>query len=289
MTRLRFKEDLLTVVRHDRDVAQLTYVYPVVSRRAGGVSVGVNLNPNHACNWRCIYCQVPGLVRGRGPAIDLALLRAELEQMLSSIVSGAFMERHVPAGARRLNDVALSGDGEPTTSGQFASAVAVVREALGRCGLAGKVKVVLISNGSMLHRPAVAAGLRQIAELGGELWFKLDSATPGGMRRINQTSVAPRVHLERLRAAARLVPTWLQTCVFSTDGEPPSSHEQEQYTACLGRLAADRVPLRGVLLYNLARPSRQPEGSRLAPLPGVWLDQFAAQIRRAGFVVRVSK
>jgi wyosine [tRNA(Phe)-imidazoG37] synthetase (radical SAM superfamily) len=54
----------LTVADHDRGSAGLTYVYPVVSRRAGGVSVGINLNVNNACNWRCIYCQVPGLTRG---------------------------------------------------------------------------------------------------------------------------------------------------------------------------------------------------------------------------------
>ncbi len=52
---------------HDRDVAGLTYVYPVVSRRAGGVSVGINLSPDNACNWQCVYCQVPDLVRGKAP------------------------------------------------------------------------------------------------------------------------------------------------------------------------------------------------------------------------------
>jgi hypothetical protein len=35
----------LTSINHDRNSAGMTYVYPVVSRRAGGVSVGVNLNP----------------------------------------------------------------------------------------------------------------------------------------------------------------------------------------------------------------------------------------------------
>ncbi|MEQ1895487.1 MAG: radical SAM protein, partial [Planctomycetota bacterium] len=29
---------------HDRAAAGLEYVYPVVSRRAGGVSLGINLN-----------------------------------------------------------------------------------------------------------------------------------------------------------------------------------------------------------------------------------------------------
>ena len=72
----------LSVIDHRRDRAARRYVYPVVSRRAGGVSVGVNLSPNHACNWRCRYCQVPELVRGAGPAIDLELLAGELGSML---------------------------------------------------------------------------------------------------------------------------------------------------------------------------------------------------------------
>jgi len=69
---------LLSTTNHGRDDAALRYVYPVVSRRAGGVSVGINLNPNNACNWRCIYCQVPDLTRGAAPAIDLTILEAEL-------------------------------------------------------------------------------------------------------------------------------------------------------------------------------------------------------------------
>ena len=78
----------LKVSDHDRDLAGLTYVYPVLSRRAGGVSIGINLNPNNACNWHCAYCQVPDLVRGRAPAIDLARLEAELRGFLADLIHG---------------------------------------------------------------------------------------------------------------------------------------------------------------------------------------------------------
>src|SRR2546423_14280261 len=84
----------LTTTEHDRGAAGLTYVYPVVSRRARGVSVGVNLNPNKACNWRCIYCQVPGLARGKGPPIDIPRLRSELRGLLTEIVRGDFLARN---------------------------------------------------------------------------------------------------------------------------------------------------------------------------------------------------
>src|SRR5215831_3276570 len=102
----------LTEKDHDRDSAGLLYVYPVVSRRAGGVSVGINLNPNDACNWRCIYCQVPGLVRGAAPPVDLARLEGELAGFLDSVVNGEWMAQRVPEGSRVLKDVAFSGNGE---------------------------------------------------------------------------------------------------------------------------------------------------------------------------------
>ena len=83
----------LGVEDHDRGAAGLEYVYPVVSRRARGVSVGVNLNPNDACNWRCVYCQVPGLVRGAAPEIDLARLEHELRGLLLEIARGDWLAR----------------------------------------------------------------------------------------------------------------------------------------------------------------------------------------------------
>ena len=89
---------LLHIGDHSRDIAGLTYVYPVVSRRAGGVSIGINLNPNNACNWRCVYCQVPDLKRGSAPQLDLVKLEAELRTFLHEIVHGDFMQTHVIPG-----------------------------------------------------------------------------------------------------------------------------------------------------------------------------------------------
>ena len=105
----------LSIEDHDRDSAQLVYVYPVLSRRAGGVSVGINLNPNNACNWRCVYCQVPDLVPGMAPDIDLARLESELAGFLRRVVHGDYLAKHVPEGmpegSRVLKDVAFSGNG----------------------------------------------------------------------------------------------------------------------------------------------------------------------------------
>ena len=279
----------LTPANHDRDAAGMTYVYPVVSRRAGGVSVGINLNPNNACNWACVYCQVPNLIRGTAPPISLPQLETELRTMLTDILHGDFMQTRVPEDARRLNDIALSGNGEPTSAREFPQVIELISRVMSDFGLAGKIKLVLITNGSLIDRPRVQEGLRKIAALGGEVWFKLDSATAAGMRRINQTRIAPSIQLERLKLATSLCPTWIQTCMFGMDGEPPPDTEQSAYLELMCQLATQQVAVKGVLLYGLARPSLQAAAPRLSALSATWLTQFADKIRAMNIQVSVTQ
>ncbi len=278
----------LSPANHDRDSARMRYVYPVVSRRAGGVSVGVNLNPNNACNWACIYCQVPGLARGTAPAIDLAQLETELRAMLQDIVRGDFMQTRVPQGARRLNDIALSGNGEPTSAKEFPQVIDLIGRVMADFGLTGQIKLVLITNGSLIDRPRVQDGLKKMAALNGEVWFKFDSATAAGLRRVNQTRTPPEKHFARLKLAATLCPTWLQSCVFALDGAPPDEAEQAAYLDMVRRIRQQRIPVQGVLLYGLARPSLQPQAPRLSPLPVSWMENWAETIRKAGLPVKLT-
>ena len=277
----------LTTKLHDRDNAGLKYVYPVVSRRARGVSVGINLNPNNACNWRCVYCQVPNLVHGKGPEIDLGLLRDELDQLLDAIVNGDYMERRVPEGSRRLNDVAFSGNGEPTSSPQFEGAVKLAADALEKFRIADSTKLVLITNGSLTLQDSVRRGLERIAQADGEVWFKLDRATDAGMQLANSSALGIARQLESLVGCATACPTWIQTCMFARDGLAPSESELTAYLAMLAQLVADDVPLSGVLLYGLERASHQPEAEQLSPLAPEWLMGFGGRIERTGVRVRV--
>jgi wyosine [tRNA(Phe)-imidazoG37] synthetase (radical SAM superfamily) len=278
----------LSVSDHDRDSAGLTYVYPVISRRAGGVSVGVNLNINNACNWRCIYCQVPELIRGAPPAVDLPRLRHELSGFLRDVLEGDFFERRVPEGARQLHDIALSGNGEPTSAREFEQVVDLIGEVRRERGVPDSVKTILITNGSLLQRDGVRNGVRKLAGMNGEVWFKVDRATEAGMRRINST----RTSMSRVRAnlavAASLCRTWVQTCMFAIEGEAPDEAEQAAYMGFLKACLDDGIALNGVLLYGLARTSFQPEASKLSPLPAGWLETFAQRIRTLGIVVRVT-
>jgi wyosine [tRNA(Phe)-imidazoG37] synthetase (radical SAM superfamily) len=278
----------LTVRDHERDSAGLTYVYPVVSRRARGVSIGINLSTNDACNWRCIYCQVPGLSRGSAPPVDLSLLERELRGFLREVVEGDFMALRVPPEARRLNDIALSGNGEPTSAREFAAVVGSIGRAMADFDLVGRIKLVLITNGSLVHQARVQAGLAQMANLNGEVWFKLDRATEAGIRAVNSTRTTMEKVLRNLRTAAALCPTWVQTCLFALDGNPPPELELQAYLDCLAALQREGVPLRGVLLYGVARQSYQPEAPRISQLSETWLASFSERIKILGLPVTVS-
>ena len=277
---------LLNSADHSRDSAGLTYVYPVISRRSGGVSIGINLNPNNACNWRCVYCQVPDLKRGSAPRIDLEILEAELRSFLNELIHGNFMERYVPLEARNIRDIALSGNGEPTSAKEFDQVIELIGHIKKDFVLPADLKTVLITNGSLIHRANVQAGLQKIAALNGEIWFKFDRASPGERRRINNTTISLKKIQENLNIAASICPTWLQTCVFQFDGRPPADDEVSSYLAFIRQLLECQIPFRGVLLYGLARPSLQPEASRLAAVEPAWFKDFEAKIRALGVTVK---
>ena len=273
---------------HSRDSAGLTYVYPVVSRRAGGVSIGINLNPNNACNWRCIYCQVPDLKRGTAPAIDLVRLEQELHDFLHELVHGNFMQEKVPPETRIIKDIALSGNGEPTSAREFEQIIEIIGRVKADFPLPKELKLVLITNGSLINRMYVQQGLRLMAELNGEDWFKLDSVTQTGRLRINNTRASLQRMRENLQTAASLCPTWLQTCVFKLKGVHPDIHETDAYISFVRTLLQEGTRIQGVLLYTLARPALQPESSDLSKVDPDWIKTFADKIQMLGIPVKTA-
>jgi hypothetical protein len=134
----------------------------------------------------------------------------------------------------------------------------------------------------------VGAAVRNLGGRGGEVWFKMDSVTADGIARINGSKIGPEGQLARLIRCAELCRTYVQTCVFAWNGVPPAEVEQEAYLARVAELVRRQIPIEGVLLYGLARPSHQPEADQLSALPGEWLEAFAERIRAAGLPVQVS-
>lgn len=271
-----------------RNAAEMPHVYAVVSRRAKGVSVGIDLNTNRACNWRCIYCQVPDLVRAKAPPVDIGCLSRELTDLLESITHGDYMARHVPEGLRTLSDIAIAGSGEPTLSKQFDQVVEAVLCSLQSFDLVGKVKIVLITNGSQMHVPEVQRGIAAMSKMGGEVWFKLDSATPEGRRGINGAGISTRRVYSNLRLAAGLCRTRIQTMVLAVDGIPPSEQSQQAWLQFVGQVLEKKIPIVDVLLYGLDRPSAQSEASRLENVPRTWIERFASRIESLGLPVQIN-
>lgn len=277
---------MLSTNDHRRNYDQFRYVYPVISRRAGGISLGINLNPNNACNWACIYCQVPNLKRGSPPPLDLSLLTQELKSLLQHILHGNFMQQEIPEDTPpRLLDIAFSGNGEPTSAKEFASAITTVIQIMQTMQLLPAVKLRLITNGSLMHRIEVQEGIRHLGEIAGEVWFKIDRVTSSGTKTTNGIRLNPAKTRHNLHCCAQLATTWIQTCWFALDGLAPSIEEENAY---LHFIEETRAEIQGIHLYGLARPSLQPEAKRLSAIPASQLESFAEKIRSLDITVTVN-
>jgi hypothetical protein len=279
---------LLSLHDHSRDSAGLVYIYPVVSRRANGVSIGINLNTNNACNWACKYCQVPNLIRGAAPSIDISVLRSELHQFLNEVLDGDFMSLRVPEDLRRLNDIAFSGNGEPTASPNFVEAVDSVLTEISQREFINPIKLVVISNGSYVAKPSVLLAMERLAKQGGEFWFKLDRGSAAGRYQVNDIELSDHLITERLKTVASVIPVWIQTCLFCEDGLPPSNDERQAYLDLMRLILVSGTQLQGVMLYTLARPSLQSGAERLSAMSGEDMETWAEPLRNLGMTVRVS-
>lgn len=278
----------LTTTDHSRDIAGLNYIYPVISRRAGGLSIGVNFNTNNACNWRCVYCQVPNLTIGTAPDLDFKLLGDELRFFLNNVLHGDFYQRfNMDENQRVIKDIAISGNGEPTTLQDFAKAVELIGKIATEMGVFPHSHFVLITNGSLVHLPRVQQGLQALKNYGGEVWFKLDSATDQGRALINNCAQSWQASLKNLTLSASLCPTKLQTCLFKYNEAGFSAVEQEALLSLLQIIKND-TPVTTVMLYTLARASLQPEANLLKKLSLDELSVFAAKIKALGFQVSIN-
>ena len=263
-------------------------MYPVLSRRAGGLSIGINFNTNNACNWRCIYCQVPDLVRGAAPEMDFVVLGQELHFFLDFVLNGDFFDQfNVPQSQRVIKDIAISGNGEPTSLKYFDQAVALIGRIATEMKVLPKSHFVLISNGSLMHQNCVQEGLKILHSYQGEVWFKLDSATELGRKTINDSRQANTKTLESLKISSDLCETYLQACMLKY---PAYEEEKEQkaYLDLLTEIKQRQFKVKKVMLYTLARPSLQPEAGQLEKLDEQGMTQFADEIKRLGYEVSIS-
>ena len=278
----------LSISNHRSDIIGLKYVYPVLSRRAGGLSIGINFNTNNTCNWRCVYCQVADLTIGTAPELDFELLAQELRFFLNDVIKGDFYDRfQVDDDKRIIKDIAIAGNGEPTSLKTFSQAIELIGQIATEAGIFPASDYVLITNGSLLHQPRVQEGLAVLHQYGGQVWFKFDSATEAGRKLINNTGQSCRAALDNLILSSQLCTTKLQTCLLDYDHRGLPETEKHAYLNVL-KAIKDQCSLQRIMLYTIARPSQQPEAARIMPLSLAILNAFAEDIRQLGFEVSVS-
>jgi wyosine [tRNA(Phe)-imidazoG37] synthetase (radical SAM superfamily) len=264
------------------------FVYPVLSRRSQGISVGINLNPDKVCNFDCIYCQVDRRSEAETAFVDTDRLIEELAETLDLTTSGALYDderfRDVPPRLRRLNDIAFSGDGEPTS---FRNIDTIVDRVAGLKRTKGldAVKLVMITNASLFHRPAVRRALATLDANQGEIWAKLDAGTEGYYRRVERTPIPFRRILDNLLAAARVRPLVIQSLFLTIDGAGPPDPEIAAYCDRLAAIRSAGGTIDRVQVYTVAR---RPAEAEVGPLAAAEVDRIAATVRdRVGVPVEV--
>jgi wyosine [tRNA(Phe)-imidazoG37] synthetase (radical SAM superfamily) len=269
----------LVVRDHRRTFAENLYVYAVVSRRSHGVSIGVNLNPDKVCNFDCVYCQVDRKTPPTVRDVDVPRLLEELEAMLGEVLSGELFERErfrqTPAEMRRLNDIAFSGDGEPTTCPEFLEVVQEVAALRRRRGL-DDVKLVLITNATRFHVPRVREALAVLDANGGEVWAKLEAGTEAYYHLIERTTIPFRRVMDNITEAAKVRPLVIQAMFLRMNDEPPPPAEVDAFCDRLKEVMTAGGRIKLVQVYTVARVPTEPS---VTPLADAEVDAIAEQVR----------
>jgi wyosine [tRNA(Phe)-imidazoG37] synthetase (radical SAM superfamily) len=261
-----------------RELLGNRFVYTVVSSRARGLSIGVNLNPDKHCNFNCVYCEVDRAVPARETTLDVDAMAEELQSTLDLALTGRLQQlghyRHTPAELLEVRHVALSGDGEPTLCPNFLDAVQAVMHvrALRRFPF---FKIVLITNSTGLDLPAVQKGL-QLFTRSDEIWAKLDAGTQPFMDKVNHADCQLEKILSNILLVARQRPVIIQSLFSKLNGEEPPAGEIEQYALRLRELkeAGAQIPL--VQIYSATRPTPH---SECGHLPLKTLAEIAERVR----------
>ena len=270
---------LVTAFGCPRNSLDNRFVYVVVSPRARGLSIGVNLNPDKYCNFDCMYCEVNRREPTRERRLDVDVMAAELQQTLDWVHSGRIRQLgwygSLPPDLLQLRHVALSGDGEPTLCPNFVEAVQTVLHlrALAKFHF---FKIVLITNATGLDIPNVQTMVRHLTRQD-EIWAKLDAGTQAYMDRVNRSSVPLEKVIANILALARERPVVIQSLFPLIDGVEPPQEEIDQYARRLLDLRSAGAQISLVQVHSATRPASR---SECAHLPLKSLSRIAQTVKR---------
>lgn len=270
-------------VDHRRQWRELLYVYPVLARRSKGLSIGVNLNHDKRCTFSCAYCQIDRQFKPPGHGVHLPTLRKELDAVLAEAASGGIWKEPrfaaAPPQMRRINDIAFSGDGEPTCVTNFDAAVAVAAEAKAAAKLKD-VKIVVITNSSQLRSPQLQAALPVLDANNGEIWAKLDAGSEQYFAKLNRPApgISLRGILEGIADVARGRAIVIQSLFCAINGEGPGEAEIKAYCDRLAEITRGSGQIKLVQVHTIARP---PAEAYVSALSERQLEEIARAVRQA--------
>ena len=254
-----------TAFGRPRDFLNNHFVYAVISSRARGLSLGINVNPDKFCNFDCIYCEVDRRLPSPAIKMDVAAMAVELRRTLAFVHQGRLRElpeyHLLPDELLQLRHVALSGDGEPTLAPNFADVVeAAIRiRALGGFPF---FKMVLITNAAGFDHPQVQKGLEHFTK-SDEIWVKLDGGTQGFLDKVNRPKLTLDKTLENILALARRRPVIIQSLFAVINGEEPPFEEIKEYAQRLKELKNNGAQISLVQIYSATRPMSHAECGHL--------------------------
>ncbi len=258
---------MVTILFHD------TIFGPIHSRRLG-TSLGINLTPNDGkiCSFDCIYCEAGYNAQGAGTTgiSPREEVRTLLEQKLAAM----------KANGDRLDVITFSGNGEPTLHPDFNGVVDDVIALRDR--YYPQVKISVLSNSTMIDRPAVVEALKKVDNN----ILKLDSAIDRTMRLIDRPvnrnfNVADLV--ERLKQFSGQCIVQTMMLRGEHDGERIDNTTDEEVEALLAAYLEIR-PME-VMLYSIDRAT--PE-ENLQKVPKEELETIAERFRAKGIKVQVN-
>ena len=269
------KEFFIGKTNNHRKREKGVLVYPVYSRRSGGLSVGINLFPGKKhCSFDCPYCELfPSSNDYDDSEFSVELMEDDLRQEVA-----AALERNIP-----VRDICFSGNGEPALSPEFPEALEMagcVREEL-----VSGAELVLITNGTGLLDERLFSLLAKAAfSFRLDIWLKLDAGTPFWYGKMNRSAVSFEKIIWKIKEFSAIAPVTIQTMICAVDGEGPPKEEAEAWEKLLAELVLkgnDKKDsgIRKVQVYGKARPS--PEDPKADALPEKHLEERAASLRAA--------
>jgi wyosine [tRNA(Phe)-imidazoG37] synthetase (radical SAM superfamily) len=248
-----------------RDFLDNRFVYVVVSSRARGLSVGVNMNPDRNCDFNCVYCEVERSSPVTQTRLEVDAMALELRRTIDFVRGGHLRDQaayhNLPDELLQLKHVALSGDGEPTLSPDFAEALQAVVHVRALSGFPF-FKLVLITNGSGLDQPQVQQGLQYLTR-NDEVWIKLDGGTQAHVNKVNRSEVPLERILSNILLLGRSRPVVIQSLFPAINHEEPPVEEIEQYAKRLLELKNAGAMISLVQIYSATRPTPNSECGHL--------------------------